>query len=101
MPAHRILYASRWFPFPPDNGAGLRVWGQLQTLAKPHDVTLLSFVEDGQLPATAEAAAFCRRVVTVPRLPFRPRGWWARAGYLSSKPRSLIDMFSTAMRQHL
>lgn len=40
-----ILFLSRWFPFPADNGSRQRIAALLAALAERHQVSLLSFVE--------------------------------------------------------
>ena len=102
MAPGRILYVSRWFPDPPDNGARLRAWGQLQVLSRDHEVTLVSFTQAGQRGDAGEALTkACRRVITVPHRPFRPNSWRARAGLLSRRPRWLVDSYSAEMQQIL
>lgn len=96
MPGRRILYLSRWYPFPPDNGSRLRVWHHLRALSRSYDVTLISFAAAAQQPAEVEP--FCERVVTVPYIPFVPTRGRARLGFLSRRPRSLVDTESAAMR---
>jgi polysaccharide biosynthesis protein PslH len=39
----RILYLSRWFPYPQDNGSKIRVFNLIKYLAAHHSVDLLSF----------------------------------------------------------
>ena len=94
----RILFLSRWFPYPPDNGARIRVYNLLSGLAAQHEVTLLSFTEG---PASAEHVAamrqVCAGVETTPYRPFRPNRLRALAGLLSPLPRSVIDTESAEM----
>ena len=42
----RILFLSRWFPYPTNNGAKLRVYHLLRGLATRHEVTLVSFADE-------------------------------------------------------
>jgi len=78
-----ILFLSRWFPFPPDNGSELRVCSLLNALSLQHQVSLLSFTDRGNvLSGTAEAQSLCRNVRTVPWKPFSPRSWRARSAFL-------------------
>ena len=39
----KILFLSRWYPDPPDNGSKLRIFHLLNGLRKRHDVDLISF----------------------------------------------------------
>jgi glycosyltransferase involved in cell wall biosynthesis len=42
----KILFLSRWFPYPPDNGSRIRVLNLIRGLAKNHEVDLISFAQD-------------------------------------------------------
>jgi polysaccharide biosynthesis protein PslH len=61
----RILFLSRWFPFPQDNGSKIRVFNLLKYLAGRHTVDLLSFssapVDNDRIE---EMSKVCRRVET-------------------------------------
>jgi polysaccharide biosynthesis protein PslH len=61
----RILFLSRWFPFPQDNGSKIRVFNLLKYLAARHTVDLLSFssapVDNDRIK---EMSKVCRRVQT-------------------------------------
>lgn len=39
----KILFLSRWFPYPTNNGSKIRIYNLLRGLSQLHDVTLLSF----------------------------------------------------------
>lgn len=95
----RILYLSSWFPYPPNNGARLRVLDQIRYLAKRHEITLLCFAQDELTEQDlAPVRCYCRQVLTVPGSLFQPSHWRALVGYFSPKPRALIDTYSTAMQ---
>ncbi|HZR01222.1 MAG TPA: glycosyltransferase [Chloroflexota bacterium] len=97
----KILFLSRWFPYPPDNGSKIRIFNILRQLSAAHDVSLVSFADD---PASVEDAAlsvlrrFCSSVQVVPYRPFRPSSARALAGLLSYAPRFLIDTYSTELQ---
>lgn len=62
----KILFLSRWFPFPPDNGSKIRVYNLIKNLATRHTVDLFSFssfLENDQ--GIKEMGKYCRRVETV------------------------------------
>jgi len=42
----KILFLSGWFPYPPSNGARLRVFNLLRTLRSQHEIALISFVRE-------------------------------------------------------
>jgi glycosyltransferase involved in cell wall biosynthesis len=95
----RVLFLSRWFPFPPDNGSRLRVFNLLGSLAARHEIELISFASEPPTAAQVDTLrAFCRRVDTVIYRPFQPRRWQALLGFVSPKPRSVIDTHSPELQ---
>jgi glycosyltransferase involved in cell wall biosynthesis len=88
----RILFLSRWFPFPHDNGAKVRVFNIIKAIAKKHEVRLISFTSE---PVSDERLAhmrqFCYQVDAVPYRTFQARSLKARLGFLSPIPRSFLD----------
>jgi sugar transferase (PEP-CTERM/EpsH1 system associated) len=98
----KILFLSRWFPYPPNNGSKLRIYNLLRGLAQQHEVTLLSFADQPNVdPECPELRSLCREVQVVPWKPFNPHSQRARLGFLSLKPRSVADTFSTEMEQRI
>lgn len=95
----RILFLSRWYPFPPSNGSKLRIFNLLQGLTRCHQVTLLSFCEGPVSPPPPLWQERLQAIHQVPYRPFDPRRWRARLGLLSPRPRSVLDTFSPAMDQ--
>lgn len=94
----KILFLSRWFPYPVNNGSKVRIYNLLRGLSRHHDVTLLSFVDQtGGRPEAPEILSLCSDIVVVPWKEFEPGRWQARLGFLSLKPRSVIDTFSPEM----
>ncbi|MFZ0427233.1 MAG: glycosyltransferase [Acidobacteriota bacterium] len=94
----QILFLSRWFPAPPDNGSKLRVYSLLRGLAEEHEVTLLSFIDhpdEGR--DSQQLEPWCREVKTILRKPFEPYSRRAITGLLSPVPRSVVDTFSPEM----
>lgn len=94
----RILFLSRWYPFPADNGSKLRVAGLLRALCAEHDVTLQSFVDPAE-PRDAEPPSSCgpAAIQVCPFREFQPGSTRALAGFLSPMPRFLVDTFSPSM----
>jgi glycosyltransferase involved in cell wall biosynthesis len=83
----RVLYLSTWFPYPPDNGAKLRVYHLLRGLAAQHAVSLLSFAWDTARPEdAAELKSWCRQVRTVPIDPFEASRGSSLQAFLSPIP---------------
>jgi polysaccharide biosynthesis protein PslH len=98
MSKMRVLFLSRWFPFPPDNGSKLRIYNLLRGLSRCHEVTLLSFTDRQQNFVNENSSfPFCNEVKTVRWSPFQPKSLRSLMGFLSPKPRSIIDTYSTEM----
>jgi polysaccharide biosynthesis protein PslH len=94
----KILFLSRWFPFPPSNGSKIRIFQLLRSLAEFHEVTLLSF-SDGDVPALVDRqeGKVCTSIQVVPWKPYNSQSAKARLGFLSSQPRFLVDTYSLEM----
>ncbi|MFW6098077.1 MAG: glycosyltransferase [Chloroflexota bacterium] len=95
----RILFLSRWFPFPPGNGSKLRIYNLLRALAAQHQLTLLSFLDhpSQQVALPAGERALFQAVYTMPWKPYDPQTLSARLGFFSATPRSVVDTYSPAM----
>lgn len=98
----RILFLSGWYPYPPNNGSKLRIYGLLRGLAQHHEITLLSFARQPNIDLNApELLSLCQDIQVVPWKPFNPRSPRARLGFLSLAPRSVVDTSSPEMKQHI
>lgn len=94
----RILFLSRWFPIPVNNGSKLRIYNLLRGLAEHHDVTLLSFTDQPDASSDSpEMRSLCSDVYVVPWREFDPNSRRARGGILSLTPRFLLDTYSPQM----
>lgn len=94
----RILALSEWFPYPPYNGARMRVHNLLGQLSRRHEIVLLAFADGTVAPAhIRKVRTYCQRVETVPACHYQPRRLKALLGLLSPKPRDLIDTHSPEM----
>lgn len=96
----RILFLSRWFPYPPDNGSKIRVFNILKQLSLSHDISLIAFtdrLERSDKEAFAALRNHCRNVRAVPYRAFQPSRLRSVAGLLSTQPRFLVDTFSDDM----
>jgi glycosyltransferase involved in cell wall biosynthesis len=94
----RILFLSRWFPFPADNGSKIRIYNLLKSLGSEHEVVLLSFVDEPPPSTSVQTLqTICSRIETVVYRGFRAHSVRARLGFLSPMPRSLLDTFSAEM----
>lgn len=98
----KILFLSRWFPYPITNGSRLRIHNLLKALNQYHEVTLLSFADEpGTDQQSAEARNLCSKVHLVAWREFNPQSWKARTGFFSPRPRSIIDTFSVEMAREI
>jgi glycosyltransferase involved in cell wall biosynthesis len=96
----RILFLSRWLPYPADNGSKIRILNLLRILAAQHEVDLLAFASEDEATRQAAAAALgerCASVRFIPYRAFRPSSPAALRGLLSPWPRFLVDTFNRQM----
>lgn len=94
----RILFLSRWFPYPTSNGSKLRIYNLLRGLAAHHEVSLLSFTErDTETPAEPALRAICETIDVVRWKEFAPTSRRARLGFFQAAPRSVLDTYSPEM----
>jgi glycosyltransferase involved in cell wall biosynthesis len=98
----RILFLSRWFPWPPANGSKLRIYNLLRGLAQQHEVTLLSFVDQPSAdPLAPELHSLCQDVRLVLWKVFKPDRLIAQFRLLGRTPRSIADTFSSEMAENI
>lgn len=94
----KILFLSRWFPFPTDNGSKLRVSNLLRGLSRHHDVTLLSFTDQPDIGLGGfDIKSVCSDLHVVPWRAFDPHSRRAWLGFLNLRPRFLVDTYSVQM----
>jgi glycosyltransferase involved in cell wall biosynthesis len=94
----KILFLSGWFPYPPNNGAKLRIYNLLRGLAPHHQVTLLAFADQPDVnPEVSELHSLCDRIQVIPWKPYDPNSRRARLGFLSLTPSSVVDTYSLEM----
>ncbi|MDM8532214.1 glycosyltransferase family 4 protein [Anaerolineales bacterium HSG25] len=96
----KILFLSRWYPYPPDNGSKIRAFNLIKHLASQHEIDLISFVGKSIKAARLTAMqAFCQQVNVAIYRPFQPSGLKATLGFLSTKPRAIIDTYNRDLEQ--
>ena len=96
----RILFLSGWYPYPPDNGARIRIFNLIKHLAARHEVTLLSFSSSPEPVSQERLGAmgpYCRSVTAVPYQQFEPHSLRALLGLFSTRPRAVVDTYSPEM----
>ncbi len=90
----RILALSWWFPYPPDNGARLRVYNLLKQFSSRHQVTLAVFSREARDVYYLDSLKpYCREVYLLPGRVFHRSSLKAWMGFLSSKPRAVVDAY--------
>jgi glycosyltransferase involved in cell wall biosynthesis len=95
-----VLFLSRWFPYPPDNGSKIRAFNLIGRLSLHHEIDLVSFAPE--MVAEERLAVmrrYCRRVDVALYEPFQPDRLMARLGFFSRRPRSVIDTHSVEMQR--
>jgi polysaccharide biosynthesis protein PslH len=97
----KILFLSRWFPTPADNGSKIRILNLLQGLALEHELTLLSFAEPKDEENVPALKDICRKVVLAPWREFNPKTFRAVLGFGDPRPRSIVDTYSKQMEQRI
>lgn len=96
----KILFVSPWYPYPPDNGAKLRISNLLTTLSSEHCVTLIAAHDPAVIPnAILEGPlALCEKVIPVPWLPHSVGGMRRILSFLWPKPEWVFFAPSSQMR---
>ncbi len=96
----KILFCSRWFPYPPDNGSKIRVFNLIKQLSSRHEVYLVSFTSE-KLPDERVAAIrhYCQGLDVAYYKPFRPGRLKALLGFFSRRPRSVVDTYQIEMQR--
>ncbi len=98
----KILYLSRWFPYPPDNGARLRIYNLIRYLSRIAIIDLLAFHSAPAQPEMLEMGLCdCHTIGVVPYQPFRPSTFQAILGFFNSKPRSVVATHNKDMAQRV
>jgi glycosyltransferase involved in cell wall biosynthesis len=94
----RLLFISRWFPYPQNNGSKIRIFNLIKHLSSHHDITLLSFSqEDISEEQLQKMKFYCSSVHSVPYREFRPTRLKALSGFFSTFPRSFVDTYNKEM----
>jgi len=96
----KILFLSRWFPYPPNNGSKVRIYNLLRILAANNKITLLSFDDQPDEPIQLDGLeSICEEILTLPWKEFDPKSARSIFGFSSTNPRSVVDIFSPMMAQ--
>jgi hypothetical protein len=97
----QILFLSNWFPYPPDNGSKLRIYGLLRGLAQKHAVTLLKLrPARGRSKFLRARNDLCQRCAGYSLDPYRPQKVDALVG-LFNPNRLIRNFFSKEMARRI
>ena len=99
----KILFISSWFPYPPINGAKIRIYNLIRELSKSHEIVLLSFVRVLDISVAKDniphLEKYCKTVKVVPALSYKPALFSTLKGFFSSRPISVIQTYSQQMAE--
>jgi polysaccharide biosynthesis protein PslH len=99
-PRLNILFLSRWFPFPVDNGSKIRIYNLIKHLAERHNVDLISFTnEPVNIESIDALGSITGKVKTALYREFKPTGFKSLLGLFSTRPRSVLDTYSHEMQK--
>jgi len=93
----KILFLSRWYPDPPDNGSKIRISNLLRALCEQHNVTLISFFNPEEDDSNKDLQPAPDEIYFCPYREFHPHSRSALIGYLRATPRFLVDTYSREM----
>ena len=95
----KILFLSRWFPYPVDNGSKIRIFNLLKLLSSKHRVDLISFHTDPVLKDHIRVIEQYSKVLGfVPHRQYKPNSFHALTGFFSKIPRSDRYTYSEVMQ---
>lgn len=98
----KILFLSRWFPYPPSNGSKLRIFNLIRGLAAEHEITLISFTDPNEgTPDVSGLDTFCPRIHTIPWKKFDPADNRSILGFLSLTPRMVQETYSREVERYI
>ncbi|MGL4651719.1 MAG: hypothetical protein ACRC1H_20090, partial [Caldilineaceae bacterium] len=96
----KILFLSRWFPWPADNGSRQRAFHIIRHLNDHAVVDLHSFTQQAVSgDSLAVMRQFCRHIATFDERRPAQGGWRSMPALLSSTPRGVRQSFSPAFQQ--
>jgi polysaccharide biosynthesis protein PslH len=97
-----ILFVSRWYPYPVDNGSKIRIYNLIRTLAKSHRIDLISFSSE---PVSEERILamkrYCQEINVTEYQTGEGNGLHSLMGFLSPKPRSAVISHNLEMQKYI
>jgi len=95
----KVLFLSRWYPEPANNGSKIRISSLLRGLCERHQVTLISFCSPGPGGGPAPLFEGPEQIHTCPFREYNPRSLRSAGGLFSPAPRHLVDTYSSSMER--
>ena len=98
----KLLFLSRWYPYPPNNGSKLRIYHLLHGLAEKNEITLITFSDNPDThKIDDQLQKICNKVCIIPYREYRSQSIRSLIGIFSSMPRSLYDTYSPEMARKI
>jgi polysaccharide biosynthesis protein PslH len=96
----KILFVSRWYPYPVDNGSKIRIYHLIRMLAEEHEVDLISFSSEKVNEERIKAMKpFCQKIQTTEYFSNDRNPFHSLRGFLSIKPKSAVVSYNPEMQQ--
>lgn len=95
----KILFLSRWFPYPPHNGSALRIYNLLRGLSRHYEISLISLIDQAINEPPVELERICADIQVAQYKPYVPTSARAMLGMLSATPRAAVDTFVPRMAE--
>ena len=100
-----ILFVSAWFPFPPINGAKIRIYNLIRELAKYHDISLLSFTRvipiNDAISSFEYLKKYCQPIGVIPWKIYKRNSLSAIRGLFSDLPSSVFYSYDKSMLMNI
>jgi len=95
----KVLFLSTWFPYPPDNGARIRVSCLIKALSQKHNVFLISLLQDDSHPEDVQHLQDMCTIVSLHKNRwFAPSGIRNILGFFSFRPRHMTSSYDPGIR---
>jgi polysaccharide biosynthesis protein PslH len=95
-----ILFVSRWYPYPFDNGSKIRIYNLIRTLSEYHRVDLISFSSEKVSEERIEAMKrYCQNIQVTEYISGDGEGINSLIGFFSIRPRSTVTSYNLEMER--
>ncbi len=98
----KILFVSRWFPYPPSNGSRIRAYNLIRHLSRQHEIDLIAFHDELWDESCLEGLRpFCGQIWSTLYEPERNGQLSKLLGYFSPRPRSMVSSYSHELQRQV